>query len=213
MTARKTDPKKKPPAKKPPALTLRDPVSDKKAELSDDQGVRTVLSTVVQRIGPSDTWRSRLPKDSTERVAAQILRKADNVGAALEIIKKAPTLHAILKGTEIEDDVAKIPKPKKTEKLIGVTDEKGLELLKDDVGEVLTILWPTLRDSIEEACGEESKKATVAISFVPETEKADAHFRTVAETKVTSREVTRTSKVRRLNTGRYQLELFKSPLP
>ncbi len=194
----------------PPAITLRDPVTGKTADLSDEQGVRLLLAAVVERLAATSAWEDKLPDDSTERVAAQILRKGPGIKAALGIVKDAETLHAILNGTDLEEDVRALPKPKKGETQIGLLGDDALEKLCEDVIEALTMLWPTFRDSIEKAEGTEAKKATAGISFVPETNDADAYIKVVAETKVTSKEITRTSKVRRLESGRHQLELWAS---
>lgn len=214
MAARKKAPaKKKEPAKGPPALTLRDPVSEKKAELSDTQAVRTLLVSIINRIGPSEIWRTRLPEDSTERVVAQILRKCDGVAAAIDTVKKASTLLAIFQGTELEEDVKKIPgAKKKTERLVGLTGEKGFALLVEDVTETFTDLWPDFRRHIEKGEGLEGRKASIGISFNPETDAADAHFSVVASAKIASKELTRTSKVRKTKDGN-QLELFKEAAP
>ncbi len=203
-------PKKKAPRKKAPAITLRDPVSEKKADLTDDQGVRTVLVNVINRIGPADVWRSRLPDDSTERVTAQILRRCDGVAAALDLIKKALTIHEIFQGTELEEHLKKIPK-KITERLVGVTGEEGRDLLLADVTATFLGLWPKLEAEILEGEGEKSRQATITIKFFPESQRNDARFDTEGTTKAGTRVITRTSKVAKLKGGRFQLELFKSP--
>lgn len=195
---------------KPPALTLRDPETKKTADLSDEQAVRGLLAEVINRISKDDTWKNGLPKDSTERVAAEILRKAETRAKALAIVKEAETLHAIFQGTGLEEDMKGVPKPKKGEKTRGLFDEKALEKHLDDVAEAVRALWPTYRQSIEESEGTEKKVATVKVEFVPETDDADAYLKVVAETKVSTSEITRTSKVRRLTSGRHQLELFDS---
>lgn len=210
-TRKKTTTKKKTPAKRPPALTLRDPVSQKKAELSDDQAVRTLLVSIINRIGPAGVWKTHLPKDSTERVVAQIMRKCDGVSPAIETVKKAATLAAIFEGTELEEDLKKVPAAtKRTEKLVGVIGEKGFALLLEDATQAFTDLYPEFRRSIEKAQGEETKTATVVVVFHPETEAADAHFSVDASTKISTKKITRTAKVRKQKDG-YQLELFKPP--
>lgn len=213
MAARKSKAttKKKTAAKKPPALTLRDPVNQKKAELSDDQAVRTLLVSIMNRIGPAGVWKTHLPKDSTERVVAQIMRKCDGVSPAIETVKKASTLAAIFEGTELEEDLKKVPTAtKRTEKLIGVIGEKGFALLLEDTTEAFTKLYPEYRTSIEKAEGEETKTATINVVFHPETEASDAHFSVEASTKISTRKITRTAKVRKQKDG-FQLELFKPP--
>lgn len=197
-------------AKEPtPSITLRDPKTKKTADLSDEQGVRALLAVVIERIGANGAWQNRLPQDSTERVAAQILRKAGDVGRALGIVKNAETLHAILEGTDLEEDIAETPKPKRSEKQVGLIEDDALRKLCDDVNEALGLLWPVFRRSIEESEGEEKKKATISCEFVPETDDADAYIKVIAETKVTTQEITRTSKVRKIGGGkRPQLELF-----
>lgn len=212
MTARKTDTtKKKTAAKKPPTLTLRDPASEKKAELSDDQAVRTLLVSIMNRIGPAGVWKTHLPKDSTERVVAQIMRKCDGVSPAIETVKKASTLAAIFEGTELEDDLKKVPaSTKRTEKLVGLTGEKGFALLLEDATAAFTDLYPEYRRSIEKSEGVETKTAVVSVVFHPETDAADAHFSVEASTKIASRKITRTAKARKQKGG-FQLELFKPP--
>lgn len=186
-------------------------MSQKKAELKDDQAVRSLLVTVINRIGPAEAWRSRLPDDSTERVVAQILRRADGVAKAVDLIKNAPTVHPIFEGTEIEEDLKKVPK-KQTERLVGVTGEAGRELVRSDVLETFLEIWPKFEREILEAQGEKSKSATLKIVFNPETERADAHFAIKADTKAVTQERTRTSKVRNVKGKGWQLELFKSPV-
>lgn len=198
------------PKDSPPAITLRDPVTQKTASLTDEQGVRSLLVLVIERLAATSAWEDRLPDDSTERVAAQILRKGGGLMKALAIVKESKTLHAILAETELAEDIKAIPKPKAGEKQVGLLGDDALKKLCEDVVEALTMLWPTFRDSIEKAEGLEPKKAVANISFVPETDDADAYVKVVAETRVSTKELNRTSKVRRLKSGRHQLELFAS---
>lgn len=193
-----------------PAITLWDPVADKRADLNDEQGVRALLAGVIQRVAKDDAWKKKLPQDPTERIAAQILRKAGGFVETVVLMKDADSLHAILEGTDLAKDIAAVPKPKAGEKQIGLLGQDALERLCEDVIGALTLIWPTFRDSIERGEGFDPKKAAVAISFVPETDNAQAYIKVLAETRVSTREITRTSKVRRLKSGQHQLELFGS---
>lgn len=193
-----------------PAIALWDPATDKRADLNDDQGVRALLVGVIERLAASGAWEHKLPKDATERIGAQILRKAGGLMKALAVVKEAETLHAILDGTDLQKDIAAVPKPKKGEKQVGLLGDDALEKLCEDVVEALSMLWPTFRDSIESSEGKEPKKAVVSCSFVPETEENEAYVKVVAETRVSTKELTRTSKVRKLQSGKHQLELFAS---
>ena len=193
-----------------PAITLWDPVADKRADLNDEQGVRALLVGVVERLATNDAWEHKLPQDATERIGAQILRKAGGLMKALAVVKEAETLHAILDGTDLAKDIAAVPKPKKGEKQQGLLGEDALEKLCEDVVEALTMIWPTFRDSIERSEGKEPKKAVVSCAFAPETEENEAYVKVVAETRVSTKEISRTSKVRKIKGGKHQLELFSN---
>lgn len=193
-----------------PPITLRDPHTEKAVELSDEQGTRGLLVEMMTRIDGDGVWRERLPDDSSARVAAQILRKADGLGPALAIVKDAETLAAIFEGTDLEEDTSGLRSGKTTEKLRGLLDEKAREQLADDVREAVRGIWPTWQQQIESTEGEDKKTASVKIEFVPESDDADAYTKVVAEMKVSTTETTRKTKVRRLRGGRWQLELFGS---
>lgn len=197
--------------KSTPSITLTDPVSKKSAELRDDQAVRALLVAVLARLEEGGTWRDRLPGDSTERVCAQILRKADSPGQALALVREASTLAAIFQGTDLEEDASGLRNKGTTEALPGLLDDKARDQLVSDVAESVKLIWPTYKAQVESGQGEEKKAFSVKVEFVPESESADAYTRVLAEMKVSTTETTRTSKVRRLRGGRWQLELFATP--
>lgn len=164
---------------------------------------------MIERISGSTPWQERLPEDATERVAAQILRKAGNAVAALAVVREADTLIAVLDGTDLSED-AKARGSKGDGPLgqVALNLEEELGTARTDAGEVIGELWTYFRKRIEATGGEVSQTITVTVTWNPPSENRDGFIGTSARMTVQGKKITRTGRVERKRGGNYQFALF-----
>ena len=191
------------------SITLTDPVSKKEARLDDPQAVRQLLAAVVARLSDGDRWKGRIPKDSTERVAVQIIRAAGNIDLALDRIKLSESLEGVLFGTDLEGDL-KGAKKKGDRPQTQVPLAIGTELrhVAQDVEDTIGDLWATFRQRVEATDGEKSQTIVARVVWHPPTPNRDGYVGVSANLSISTKKRTRTGVVTKKRGGAVQFSLF-----
>jgi hypothetical protein len=191
------------------SITLTDPVSNKEARLDDPMAVRQLLAGVVERLSDGEQWKGRIPKDSTERVAVQIIRAAGGIEKALDRIKLSETLESVLVGTDLAEDVKKGSK-KGDRPTAQVPLAIGTELrhVASDVEATIGDLWETFRARVEATGGEKSQTIVARVVWHPPTPNREGYIGVSANLSISTRKRTRTGVVSKKRGGAVQFALF-----